>query len=72
MGAYASGCPCCRSYRERFKTTGSGAIVYQRPGHRHKRFAKGPKRKRQLRGRNVLQVTYAKTMKRLGFVARSF
>lgn len=28
----------CRSYKERFKVTGSGKIRYMRPGHVHKRW----------------------------------
>lgn len=60
------------SYRERFKTSGTGLILFRRPGHRHKRYSKGPKRNRQLRSTQVLTQAYTATMQRLGFVSRRF
>lgn len=57
----------CRSYKERFRMTATGKIRYQKPGHRHKRFVKGPKRNRNLRGENLLHDAYARVMKKLGF-----
>ncbi|KAL0034063.1 hypothetical protein WJX79_006512 [Trebouxia sp. C0005] len=60
------------SYKERFKTTASGLILFKRPGHRHKRFNKGPHRNRQLRRTQVLTNAYTATMQRLGFVSRRF
>lgn len=55
------------SYRERFRVEAGGRIRCQRPGHRHKRFVKGPKRNRKLRQRMTLHDAYARTMKKLGF-----
>ncbi|DBB14643.1 TPA: hypothetical protein ACH3X3_004277 [Trebouxia sp. C0006] len=60
------------SYKERFKTTATGLILFKRPGHRHKRFSKGPHRNRQLRRTQVLTNAYTATMQRLGFVSRRF
>lgn len=60
------------SFSERFKVTGSGLIVFKRPGHRHKRFSKGPHRNRQLRRTQVLTNAYTTTMKKLGFVSRHY
>ncbi|DBA74951.1 TPA: hypothetical protein ACH3X1_010297 [Trebouxia sp. C0004] len=60
------------SYKERFKTTATGLILFKRPGHRHKRFNKGPHRNRQLRRTQVLTNAYTATMQRLGFVSRRF
>lgn len=60
------------SYKERFKTTANGLILFKRPGHRHKRFSKGPHRNRQLRRTQVLTSAYTATMQRLGFVSRRF
>lgn len=60
------------SYKERFKTTATGLVLFKRPGHRHKRFSKGPHRNRQLRRTQVLTNAYTATMQRLGFVSRHF
>lgn len=60
------------SYKERFKTTATGLIMYKRPGHRHKRFNKGPHRNRQLRRTQLVTNAYTATMQRLGFVSRRF
>ena len=42
------------SYKERFRMSASGAIKYMRPGHRHKRFVKSPKRNAGLRKGQML------------------
>lgn len=42
------------SYKERFRMTGTGGIKFMRPGHRHKRFVKSPKRNAALRKGKML------------------
>ena len=60
------------SYKERFRTSATGRIKFQRPGHRHRRFRKTPKRNAQLRKGRMLVATAAKTMQKLGFIRKRF
>jgi ribosomal protein L35 len=60
------------AFKNRFKMTASGKIRYMRPGNVHKRHNKGRRQLQDLGETQVMQNTYAKTMKRLGFVMRRF
>lgn len=62
----------CRSYKSRFRTLGSGEIKYQRPGHVHKRFNKSGRQRLDLKKPQEVKPSYAKIMKKLGFVSRSY
>lgn len=55
------------SYKERFKLTGTGKVLFPGLGHVHKRFNKGRQQRLRLSKTKVLHLAYAKTMKRLGF-----
>lgn len=52
--------------------TATGKIKYMRPGHVHKRFSKGRSQLQELSQSKTMHVTWAKTMKRLGFTMRRF
>ena len=60
------------AFKSRFKMTGTGKIRYMRPGHVHKRYNKGSRQLQELGETKVMQATYAKTMRRLGFTMRRF
>ncbi|KAL4539558.1 hypothetical protein Ndes2437B_g02076 [Nannochloris sp. 'desiccata'] len=60
------------AFKNRFKMTATGKIRYMRPGNVHKRHNKGRRQLQDLGETQVMQNTYAKTMKRLGFVMRRF
>jgi ribosomal protein L35 len=60
------------SYKERFKTTGTGKIRYMRPGHVHKRCKKSSRHNAQLAKTQLVQPAYAKIMRKIGFKMRSF
>ena len=60
------------AYKSRFKMTGTGKIRYMRPGRVHKRYNKGRRQLAALGDSNVMQETYAKTMRKLGFTMRRF
>jgi ribosomal protein L35 len=60
------------AFKNRFKMTATGKIRYMRPGNVHKRHNKGRRQLQDLGETQVMQITYAKTMKRLGFVMRRF
>lgn len=49
----------------RFKVTATGKLKHSQPGKRHLMTGKAPKRKRQLRGREILSDALSKTYKRL-------
>ncbi len=59
-------------YKERFKLTATGKVLFFRPGHRHKRWAKTSKQLRNLRKSVTMHDTYAHTMKKLGFKMTTF
>jgi len=72
-GAAASGTRQAYSrYKERFKLTGTGKVLFFHPGHRHKRWSKTSKQLRTHRRSAVLHSTYATTMKKLGFKMTTF
>ena len=52
--------------------TGTGKVLYPRPGHVHKRFNKSKRQLFDLSGLRVMQKTYAKTVRKCGFKMRSF
>jgi ribosomal protein L35 len=60
------------AFKNRFKMTATGKIRYMRPGNVHKRHNKGRRQLQDLGETQVMQNTYSKTMKRLGFVMRRF
>lgn len=59
-----------RSMKRRFKVTGSGAIRCMSPGFVHKRFKKSSRRLNRLSKSKLVNPTYEKAMKKLGFVGR--
>ena len=60
------------AFKNRFKMTATGKIRYMRPGNVHKRHNKGRRQLHDLGKTQIMQDTYSKTMKRLGFVMRRF
>lgn len=60
------------AFKERFRTTGTGKIKYQRAGHVHKRFNKSNRQRRELGQPKIMHSTYAKILKKLGFVSRFY
>jgi len=60
------------AFKSRFKMTATGKIRFMRPGNVHKRHNKGRRQLQDLGQTQMVQDTYAKTMKRLGFVMRRF
>lgn len=55
----------CKAVKSRFKVTGTGKLVRNRPGRRHILTKKTPKRKRQLRRPTLVDAGQLKTYKRL-------
>ncbi|KAL4423829.1 hypothetical protein ABPG75_001130 [Micractinium tetrahymenae] len=60
------------SYKSRFRVTGSGKVLYARPGHVHKRFSKSKRQLFDLSHYQALTPRYAKTVKKIGFKLRKF
>ena len=54
-----------RSVVAKFKVTGTGKLIKNQPGRRHKLTLKSSKRKRQLRKDSVLSHSFAKNYKKL-------
>lgn len=52
--------------------TGSGEIKYQRAGHVHKRFNKSNRQRRELGTAKIMNPTFAKIVKKLGFKSRFY
>ena len=50
--------------KKRFKITGSGKVVFQRVGKRHRNMSLSPKRIRQLRGTTSLKDQDARVIKK--------
>ena len=64
--------PLRSSYKSRFKVTGTGKVVYARPGHVHKRFNKSKSQLLRLGGPlRVMRPRYAKVVRKLGFKTRN-
>ncbi|KAL4446243.1 hypothetical protein ABPG77_003050 [Micractinium sp. CCAP 211/92] len=60
------------SYKSRFRITGSGKVLYARPGHVHKRFSKSKRQLFDLSQYQALTPRYAKKVKKIGFKMRKF
>lgn len=60
------------AFKRRFKLTGGGQIRYMRPGHVHKRFNKSSTQLQKLAKTQLVHSSWAKTMKKIGFVMRHF
>lgn len=58
------------SYKSRFRLTGSGKVLYARPGHVHKRFNKSKRQLFDLSHYATMTPKYAKTVKKIGFKMR--